>query len=76
MIEKKYIVIGSKVFSKYDGDVHYISPVKLIQLHGLKPSECFLFSTDEDFQRVRHSLPELRRIRASYHGSYRKITKE
>lgn len=34
---KKYLVRPSRVVSRNDGEVHFISARKLIQLHGVDP---------------------------------------
>jgi hypothetical protein len=35
-----YIVQGGQVTSRTDGDVHYVSAQKLIQLYGVNPKDC------------------------------------
>jgi len=37
---KKYLVVGGIIFSRTDGDMHYISPKKLIRLYGVPRNEC------------------------------------
>jgi len=36
--EQKYLVVGGEVFSRADGDRHYVDAVTLCRLYGLNPS--------------------------------------
>lgn len=39
-MKKKYLLIGGEIYSKYDGELHYINAHKLCQLYNLNPIEC------------------------------------
>lgn len=49
-MKKKYAVWPREVVSKYDGDVHYISFLKLCRLYGVNPSECLDMTKEEDLR--------------------------
>ena len=36
---KKYLIVGEYVYSKIDGEEHYISPIQLAKLHKLNPND-------------------------------------
>jgi len=36
---KKYLIVGGYVYSKIDGEEHYISPIQLAKLHKLNPND-------------------------------------
>jgi hypothetical protein len=44
----KYFIYPGEVKSYSDGDIHYISGNKLIELYGVNPSECKIIRTPED----------------------------
>lgn len=50
MKKKKYLVVGGKIESKNDRDVHYISPMQLVRLYGVDPRDCVLVSDAEDLR--------------------------
>ena len=35
---KKYLIVGGYVYSKIDGEEHYVSPIQLAKLHKLNPN--------------------------------------
>ncbi len=37
---KKYLLVGDYVFSRHDGDKHFISASRLCELYNLNPREC------------------------------------
>lgn len=39
-MEKKYLVIGGKVKSRSDGDIHYVNAAQLARLYHVYPAEC------------------------------------
>lgn len=47
MSEKRYLVIGGKVFSK-DREIHYVSPRQLADLYGVPLNECLLAESNGD----------------------------
>lgn len=49
---KKYLLLGGIVYSKNDGQSHYVNAHQLMRLYGLDESECVLleenqFATDQ-----------------------------
>ena len=72
---KKYIVIGGKVESKSDGDIHYISTSQLCSLYGVDPNECFLCRNQDDYERRRPALPDLPLLRPRYEGDYEHLSR-
>lgn len=70
----KYLVIGGRVGSRKDDDVHYVSALRLCELYGLDPSDPDVRLTDES----NPALPFLRgyvKLRPRYDGNYMKIKK-
>ena len=49
---KKYLCIGGKVVSIYDGQIHQISAHRLPQLYGINPRDC-IFAESQDSYRLR-----------------------
>ena len=49
----KNVVHGGRIKSKNDGDWHYISAHKLVALHRLKPSECYLVDEHDQNEKMR-----------------------
>lgn len=41
---KRYVVIPGFISSKNDGDRHYVGARQLMNLYGVEPSECLIFS--------------------------------
>ncbi len=39
-MEIKYLICPGKIISETDGDEHYISAQRLIELYGVNPEEC------------------------------------
>lgn len=39
-MKKKYAILPGYVFSRSDGDRHFITAKQLIQLYGVNPAEC------------------------------------
>lgn len=73
-IRKKYLVIGGKISSKYDMDIHFISARRLVDLYGVDINECIL-TNERDERRdllgvspVERSL--LIRLFPRYDGNY------
>ena len=58
-MKKKYVVVGGKIMSKSDGDIHHIPAPVLAKLYGLDPRDCVL--TDE-------SKPDYETTRRNYSG--------
>ncbi len=68
---KKYIVMGGRVESKSDGDIHYISSRKLCDLYKVNPDECYLLGEYESEHSIRmRELPNLPRLTPRYDGNY------
>jgi hypothetical protein len=42
----KFLVLPGVVWSRHDGDMHHISAERLIQLYGVKLSECVIARDD------------------------------
>lgn len=49
MSEKEYIVIGSEVRSRKDGDYHYVDAMQLCRLYGLDPQKAVLLEERNHF---------------------------
>lgn len=50
---KKYIVEPGPITSKNDGDIHHISAGRLMELYGVKPSECVIYRDRSDLLGLR-----------------------
>ena len=42
----KYLIVPGWVTSKNDGDKHFISAERLIDLYGINPQDCRIFNDD------------------------------
>lgn len=69
---KKYAVYPGYIRSKYDGDKHFITARKLIQLYGADPKECVVV---DDFRRdvKRLGAEKLIGLRPLYDSNYREV---
>lgn len=54
-MNKKYRCLGGYVFSKSDGDRHYITARRVAELYGVNPSECLLVDSHNS-DRVQRGL--------------------
>lgn len=45
-MKKKYVVYPGVIKSRFDGDRHYISAYKVMELYKVNPEECALISDD------------------------------
>lgn len=65
---KKYLVIPGDVFSKNDGDRHYVNANDLVRLYRVNPQECVIYRPGPG---VRESdYDGLIRLEPRYHGDY------
>lgn len=72
---KKYVLLGNTIRSRADGDVYYISAARLVELYGLRRSECIMVEYRELEQKYR-TIPEgLQWLGPRYDGNYQ-IDKE
>ena len=72
---KKYLVIGSYVISVRDGQQHYVSAHRLVELYKVPISECVLVDqrlsrTTVHLQSVYASYKHLLILRPRYEGDY------
>jgi hypothetical protein len=58
MSEIKYIIHPGNVFSKNDGDYHYISGERLIKLYNLNPKKCLIVRNPRPFSRMPFGMPD------------------
>ena len=65
----KYVVMAGMVRSKEDGDLHYVSTLKLCSLYGVDPKDCLLISSKTDIRGMRIP-PKLPTLTARYDGDY------
>lgn len=63
----KYIVFAGYVTSKNDGDQHFISSQRLMQLYGVSPSECVIGQQGKNYD------GDLIPLRPRYDGLYEKV---
>lgn len=66
---KKYIVIPGRVRSGTDGDTHFITSVRLMELYKVEPAECYVVK-EGDVDALKR-LPRLPTLRPRYDGDYR-----
>ena len=57
---KKYLVSGGSIMSRFDRQIHYISPIQVAQLFNVNPRECIFVSesTYVDINGVPRGLKE------------------
>ena len=67
-MNKKYLLIGDYVYSKNDGDRHYITPLMLWQLYNLEQSECVF--ADFDKPQTWLGYDDLIELYPDYDGNY------
>jgi len=68
MIGKKYLVLEGEITSQHDGDIHYISGRRLIELYGVNPKECIVVKPGEEIRGINTSGLIL--LRPRYDGNY------
>ncbi len=64
---KRFIVIGGRVYSSTDGQIHHVGARELCQLYGVIPAECVLTDERSDIE----GLPDLPVLRPRHDGQYR-----
>ena len=64
----RYILIGDKMMSQNDGDIHYISANKLLGLYGLDRRDCILYDSPNCLMGIRES--DFIILGPRYHGDY------
>lgn len=67
----KYIVVASTVRSANDGDIHFVSAKRLIELYGVDPKNCIV--AVDSFRSVSRALerfPDAEILRPSSDGQY------
>ncbi len=61
-MSKQYALHPGNVCSQSDGDLHYITPSKLIHLYKVNPRECFVWNDESskgrDFDNYVHLYPD------------------
>lgn len=69
----KYIVIGEYIKSRLDGEMHYVPCNRLIELYGVKKSECTCM-TEEDtyipYNDIIIQTSGLTILKPQYNGDY------
>jgi len=77
----KYLVFGGYINSQFDNDKHYISGDRLVELYGLKKSECKVAGWYDcnEFREIESSIrrellmrryPKAKILRPRYDGNY------
>ncbi len=72
-MQKRFLLFGETISSMTDGQLHYISPHRLMQLYQLNPEEC-VFVEENSYEYI--SMMRGRRIadficlRPRYKGDY------
>lgn len=64
----KYLVVEGYVDSRNDGDRHFISGRRLIELYNVNPSECLIIKKDEFDLSLKHR--NLTILTPKYNGDY------
>jgi len=67
----KYIVRPGYITPRTDGDQHYISASRLMQLHGIQPSECIIFRGPEDYHKLKGADKNLINVFPRADGKYK-----
>lgn len=70
MGEAKYLVIPGNVLSMSDGDTHYVTADRLIQLYGVDRSLCVVWPNDDRGWKAPSNLIHLLPL---YHGNYEEV---
>ena len=65
----KYVVHPGTVWSKTDGDVHFIGARRLMQLYGVSPLECVI--DDVKGTMLGHHTEGLIHLSPDFHGDYK-----
>lgn len=65
----KYIVLPGWVYSKNDGDRHFISGEQLIRLYGVNPKECLIVREGQEVGRFRQADQII--LEPDYSGEYK-----
>ena len=69
---KKYLVFQNEVVSKSDGDIHFISAIKLMELYNVKPKNCIIIRTEQDRIVHNHDIHNSKLIKLfpKFNGDY------
>ena len=67
---KAYVCIGGYVYSKADGDRHYISPYRLAELYKVNPDLCYFAIDDTDPLLLALDIENLIGLIPKYDGDY------
>ena len=73
MIKKKYLVLPGYIYSKYDGEEHYITASTLIKLYNVNPNECVIHDSSRSsdlFGFREFNYKGLIKLTPRYHGDY------
>ena len=70
MKAKKYIIRPGYVVSRYDGQEHYISASALMNLYGVRISECVIIRSSQDYYKLRGFKRELINLAPRTDGIY------
>ena len=68
---KKYVVYPGIVFSRSDGDKHYISTHRVMELYGVNPQECVLITDDRSDIELGLNLSHLIPLYPRNDGNYK-----
>lgn len=68
----KFLLIGGRVVSKNDGDVHYVNANRLMQLYGLNMTDHYVVLAEENGNFLKgFNQDEFVVLRPRYDGDYR-----
>lgn len=74
-MKAKYVICTGFVRSRTDGQEHYVGPMQLIRLYGVKDAECEIHEpasgwTISDFMAAEKRQQGLPRLRPRFDGNY------
>ncbi len=70
MNDKKYVIFPGNVISPYDGDEHYISANKLIELYKVDRDECIIIHDEFEYAIYRKQIVGLTFLYPRTDGNY------
>ncbi len=68
---KRYVLHPGEVISKTDGDIHYISALKLAALYGVDYRLCYVKEDSKPISLDRHNWDEYMHLYPRYKGDYK-----
>lgn len=69
-MKPKYLLIPGYVWSKTDGQEHFVGSVQLANLYGVPLSQCMTYDYDRDRGRMDHWFKDLIKLRPQSSGNY------